>query len=39
MKEMVYGATPKCEVLHHGEYKGYKFYIINLGTHPTAYVE
>ena len=39
MRETVYSANRICEVLHKGEYKGYKFYIINLGTHPTAYVE
>ena len=39
MKEMIYSATPKKEVLHSGEYKGHKFTILNLGTHPTAYVE
>lgn len=38
MKEMVYQVEPKREVLFSGEYKGYKFYIINLGTHPVAYV-
>ena len=39
MKEMVYQPTGKQEVLYSGEYKGYKFAIMNLGTHPTAYVE
>ena len=39
MKEMVYSSNRICEVLHKGEYKGYKFCIMNLGTHPTAYVE
>ena len=39
MKEMVYSAKRIAEVLHSGEYKGYKFCILNLGTHPTAYVE
>lgn len=39
MKQMEYSATQKYEVLHCGEYKGYKFYILNLGFHPTAYVE
>lgn len=39
MKEMIYTPERKCEILHKGEYKGYKFYILNLGTHPTAYVE
>lgn len=39
MKEMIYSANRKAEVLHKGEYLGYKFCIMNLGTHPTAYVE
>ena len=39
MKEMVYSANRTKEVLHSGEYKGYKFCILSFGTHPTAYVE
>lgn len=39
MKEMIYKADRKCEVLHSGKYKGYKFAILSSGTHPTAYVE
>ncbi len=39
MKQMVYQSDRKCEVLHSGEYKGYKFAILSLGIHPTAYVE
>ena len=39
MKEMIYSAKRKKEVLFSGEYKGHKFCIMNLGTHPTAYVE
>lgn len=39
MKEMVYGLRKKCEVLYSGVYKGHKFAIINLWSHPTAYVE
>lgn len=38
MKEMVYSTDRKIEILYNGEYKGYKFAILNLGTHPTAYV-
>ena len=38
MKEMVYQSKRKTEVLYHGFYKDYEFYILNLGTHPTAYV-
>lgn len=39
MKEMVYHSDRKIEVIYSGEYKGYSFAILNLGTHPTAYVE
>ena len=39
MKEMIYSANRISEVLHKGQYLGYKFCIMNLGTHPTAYVE
>lgn len=38
MKEMIYSSEPKRELLVQGIYKDYKFYIINLGTHPVAYV-
>ena len=27
------------EVLANNEYKGYKYYVLSLGTHPTAYIE
>lgn len=36
---MVYQKDRKLEVLYSGEYNGYKFAILNLGIHPTAYVE
>lgn len=39
MKEMVYQKDRKIQVLYSGEYKGYKFAILNLGVHPTAYIE
>lgn len=39
MKEMVYQKNRKIEILFEGEYKGYKFAILNLGAYPTAYVE
>lgn len=39
MKQMIYQDTYKREILHSGKYKGYQFYIMNLGTHPTAYIE
>ncbi len=38
-KEMKYQENRKIEVLAEGKYKNYQFYILNLGTHPTAYVE
>lgn len=41
MKEMVYQATrlnPPV-VLDSGEYNGYNYYVLNLGTHPCGYVE
>lgn len=39
MKPMVYGPTRKEEILFSGLYRGRRFVILNLGTHPTAYVE
>lgn len=39
MKKMVYSENRKIELLDKGKCCGYKYYILNLGTHPTAYVE
>lgn len=39
MKEIVYSDKLKLEVLYQGNYKGYKFVILNRGYYPTAYVE
>lgn len=39
MKEMIYKSWGDLEILFEGKYKGYQFYILNLGTHPTAYIE
>ena len=39
MKEMIYNVLPKRELLDSGIYNGFKYYIMNLGMHPTAYVE
>ena len=39
MKEMIYSTEHKCEILYDGIYEGHKFAILDLGTHPTAYVE
>lgn len=38
-KQMKYQADRKLEILCEGKYKAYQFYILNLGTHPTAYIE
>ena len=38
-KQMVYQNKGKIELLYNGIYKGYHFYILNLGSYPTAYVE
>lgn len=39
MKQMVYTERHPHEVLHSGEYRGYKFAITSLGSHPCAYIE
>lgn len=39
IKPMIYQKDRKYEILHKNNYKGYNYYILNLGTHPTAYVE
>lgn len=39
MKEMKYTTTKKIEILDKGNYNGFNYYIMNLGTHPTAYIE
>ena len=39
MKEMKYQKERKIEILDNGNYKGFNYYILNLGTHPTAYIE
>lgn len=38
---MIYSATriDQPEMLADGEYKGFHFYVLNLGTHPCAYVD
>lgn len=38
-KPMEYSAELKTEVLHEGMYRGYQYYVLSMGTHPTAYVE
>ena len=38
MKEMKYSTKRRFEILHEEDYKGYKIVIVNLGTHPTAYI-
>ena len=39
MKPMIYQKDRKIELLYKDNYKGYNYYILNLGTHPTAYIE
>lgn len=39
MKQMVYTNRHPREVLHSGEYRGYKFAITSFGSHPCAYIE
>ena len=41
MKEMIYSTTRlnPPEMLADGEYKGFHFYVLNLGTHPCAYID
>ena len=38
-KQMEYTTDNKMEILCEGKYKGYQFYILSFGSHPTAYVE
>lgn len=38
MKEMKYQKERKIELLDKGKCCGYDYYILNLGTHPTAYI-
>lgn len=38
-KQMEYISNNKTDVLCEGKYKGYQFYIMSMGTHPTAYIE
>ena len=39
LKPMVYQKDRDIELLYNDIYRGYHFYILNLGTHPTVYVE
>lgn len=39
MKEMVYSRNHQQEILDEGDYFGVHYVILNLGTHPTAYIE
>lgn len=38
-KEMIYQKERIVELLYNDFYKGYHYYILSLGTHPTAYIE
>ena len=39
MKQMSYSPSRNVSVLDNKIYKGYEYYILSLGTHPTAYVK
>lgn len=39
MREMIYQKERKIELLDSGNYSGFNYYILNLGTHPTAYIQ
>ena len=39
IKEMEYGKERRVELLCKDKYKNYNYYVLNLGTHPTAYIE
>lgn len=39
MKEMKYSSKITRQTLMNGAYKGFEFRILNLGTHPTAYIK
>lgn len=39
IKEMEYGKERRTELLCKDKYKDYNYYVLNLGTHPTAYIE
>ena len=39
IRQMVYGKERKVELLCKGNHKNYNYYVLNLGTHPTAYIE
>ena len=38
-KVMKYGKERRIELLCKCKYKNYNYYVLNLGTHPTAYIE
>lgn len=39
IKVMEYGKERRTELLCKDKYKNYNYYVLNLGTHPTAYIE
>lgn len=39
MKEMKYQSLPSFVILAHGTYKGFPYWAVSLGTHPTAYID
>ena len=38
IKQMKYQNNRETKILAEGTYKGFKYFILNLGTHPTAYI-
>lgn len=38
IRQMKYQSTRQTKILAEGTYKGFKYFILSLGTHPTAYV-
>ena len=39
MKEMIYTTTREISLLEYNNYKGFNYYILSLGVHPTAYIQ
>ncbi len=39
MEEMIYKKYRTIRLLYTSKYKNYNYYILSLGTHPTAYIE
>ena len=39
MKQMIYTTTREISLLEYNNYKGFNYYILSLGVHPTAYIQ